>query len=1032
MPKQVYEMNSFDKGIVSAVSDADANKNTLAYSLNLDPAALMGRVDGIEDDVETGDIAALTTQGLVNNTFFQLKDGETAFASSTGSTLATPRLYTDPLGTPATVSGSIMGGLVNSITEFNGMAYYGSAVNTDQPQMFTQYQHQHKTAGSVPAAEFGLAHLDRVAGVQGYSKIALGRNHSNDHKPSTLFAYSYGLGVKDGYADVEVINLETGAVVSLFSEEGIQLKAPQSVCTARGETDSFYILDDDDNLCTIIHVTISAGGTVTENDRWDIEQLIPDTTFAEAIVYPNYPITDIESGGIGASPNDSQRLYLFTYPVNGISWLPSTGYLKAQVIFYVTCDEDKNIAHGMSFEDSASTTTKARLLEFGKKALTPLLYDDGGASTTDYQQAAIFYMTTYLATLVHSWSGRRFGNTYESHHKCGAITLRNVHYDSPVPGSTYVADAVGGYFWDNVEHLYFGASQNIAGDSSHISSYGVHTGSFSTNPSTGAVEISIISNQEISVSGIIAPSLATYDSGDEEGTLVSSCPGFVGGVVSFDFITTAGVSPIILAASETVLVARNMHITTTLANKKSALSSFSSYRYKIAYEYDLTSASPLSGISEELNPSAYWFGSYSENEDNIDGTYEVQSIRFKFELDTAIIDDRVSALLLYRSEVPSHIPSASHTNYRKIARIDITDENEECTVSGDTITISYLDSGEAGPTFSELTGLEEEQKDCTPYWSFSCTGSAMHLIGNCSNVEELDDASTYLFISEIGKPLQFNTAKNFTKLKEVPICGEFWNGRFYVATENYLYKINPNGGLSIEDEIFGSGVEGPDAIYANDYGLVIAGRKQIYYDQGSGLIPIGEAIKKSDQGVGWLDRDTTVAPSASYIEAKQCFVFHHKNGSDYFMYAYNPFKKAWYLWETDSSGGLAVGPNTGLYGVMPGTKTLLKVATDTAKKSWEIITQKLAFPNHTAEAKVYDVRVGITAEEVTSPTVTLEVDGTAASLASVDPRDNKVRVYKTVTPERGSLFQTTVAWDKEVEGVGMTFRPLSGVRSTDL
>jgi hypothetical protein len=1050
MPKQVYEMTNFNKGIVSTVSDADAKKDTLAYSLNLDPCSILGRVDGIQGDVETGDITPTVHQSLKNNTFFQLKDGTTAFASSTGTDPAIPRVYSDPLGSPTTVSGLTNAGLISSISEYNGMVYFSKEATASEPQMFTQYQHKHKGEDNVPPNSFNRAHLDRLLGKQGYTKIATARN-GNDNMPSPIGGVYYALGVKDNYIDVDLINLSTGETTALAKFD-IRFNAPASLCFIRDANCEFYILDDNDNLATIHHIKLSTNGgslAVTRVKKWDIRELRDaSSSNLSSNVYPNVPITDIESGGkVGAG---DQRIYIFSYVATGLS-IVNSGDTEHNVILYTNDNSSRAIFWGVEAGFDDDSFDVPTLLTFPKKPLISLPHVNV-ESSQDYQQCGCLVNFSgtpvwandtagfgYSQAITKGFAMARFGNA-DGTEIMGGIGDNGVIIISPesdvgahLGGVAYVTSI--GTFGDNKECLYMAAmSKHGEDDKTTLSTWEMLSidHSFSNSPDndikierTSATSLGIVGQTCVTVGGPF-----TDDGSYLNGDFCVSFGGFSGGMRTLsytytyddvDYCTIGSNSTVIIEPNEFMLVTRTV-------NQRSSLSATSLYRYKIAYQYDLVANSPLSEPSVDINPALYYFGGEGDANERT-ALYETQSIRLRFTIPTTFIAKRINGIVIYRAEIPGNVANASAANYRRVTKISLTEKNDNLHIDGnENFNISYVDNGEAGETYSEGTGLSESQETCTPSWALSCVGQGSLLIGNCANVEDVDDTSTFLFLSEFGKPLQFNTLMNFVKLREVPVCMQFWNGRFYVATENYLYKINPNGGLAVEDEIFGIGCEGPDAMFANDYGFIIAARQQIYFDTGSGMQPIGEAIKQSDQGVGWLDRDTTVAPNVSYLESKQCFVIHHKNGNAYYLYAYSPIYQAWYLWETLSNGGLCVGPGTGLYGVVSGAKKLWKIATSATRRAWSLVTQKMGFPNQTTESKVYDVRVATLGGIAVN--ASLDVDGVESTLLSNVTHDNRTNVYKCELPARGSLYQVTLGGSTEIEALGVTYRGLTGIRST--
>jgi len=51
MPKDLFEIRSFDKGIALSVDPNDLNENAASYSENVDPFTISGEVVGIPEDI---------------------------------------------------------------------------------------------------------------------------------------------------------------------------------------------------------------------------------------------------------------------------------------------------------------------------------------------------------------------------------------------------------------------------------------------------------------------------------------------------------------------------------------------------------------------------------------------------------------------------------------------------------------------------------------------------------------------------------------------------------------------------------------------------------------------------------------------------------------------------------------------------------------------------------------------------------------------------------------------------------------------
>jgi len=272
-------------------------------------------------------------------------------------------------------------------------------------------------------------------------------------------------------------------------------------------------------------------------------------------------------------------------------------------------------------------------------------------------------------------------------------------------------------------------------------------------------------------------------------------------------------------------------------------------------------------------------------------------------------------------------------------------------------------------------------------------------------------------------PLQFNFGRKFAKLKEKAVCIKYWNGLFYVFTDNYLYRIDPQT-AAVQDEIHGLGVEGQNSAFANDYGIFVAGKNNIYLDVGNGLQPVGNAIKKSLNGIGWDDRYATPTnpPEAFFLEDKNCFcVWYEDTASTAKVWMYRVDTEAWFLQETSATDGHIVLDMDG-----NARSSSKRLYTDTTRRSFNYTSPILSFPHEEMDSKVYEVR---TAYRTTAPTsVTIDVDGVPATTSPVTDTGS-IGLHSEVlnsTNRRGRVFTVNVAGNTTtvIEGIGIVYRTI--------
>ena len=73
----------------------------------------------------------------------------------------------------------------------------------------------------------------------------------------------------------------------------------------------------------------------------------------------------------------------------------------------------------------------------------------------------------------------------------------------------------------------------------------------------------------------------------------------------------------------------------------------------------------------------------------------------------------------------------------------------------------------------------------------NCQINNYHFIGKCKH-PKVDDASTFLFRSKVGKFDTFDWLLDFVKLPTVPTALISFNGRIWAFDDANTYKIEPN------------------------------------------------------------------------------------------------------------------------------------------------------------------------------------------------------------------------------------------------
>ena len=276
--------------------------------------------------------------------------------------------------------------------------------------------------------------------------------------------------------------------------------------------------------------------------------------------------------------------------------------------------------------------------------------------------------------------------------------------------------------------------------------------------------------------------------------------------------------------------------------------------------------------------------------------------------DTSQIPRRASDVLIYRAESPTSNATKPDSLYRLVKQIPLDTVWTTTTTSGVTsATLMHEDTGTKLASFEANSQLAQDLEFTLPNYSVSAQINNYHFIGKCKH-PKVDDASTYLFRSKIGKFDTFDWLLDFVKLPTVPTALMAFNGRIWAFDDANSYKIEPNN-LFIEDIFEGVGCLNEDAIVSTDFGMFFADNKNIYHLTSGMAEPIGESIVRGSDVSGsgnhvaaWQNRDTSYHTRAVYDPTRRSVYFSLK-GTDgkYYIWAWNIPRKRWDLFSFQDS-----------------------------------------------------------------------------------------------------------------------------------
>ena len=260
--------------------------------------------------------------------------------------------------------------------------------------------------------------------------------------------------------------------------------------------------------------------------------------------------------------------------------------------------------------------------------------------------------------------------------------------------------------------------------------------------------------------------------------------------------------------------------------------------------------------------------------------------------DYAQVPKRASAVKVYRAESTSSTNTTPDSVYRLVKVIPFS---KAWTASGVTYSYEFDDTGIKGASFEAESGLAETLEGTLPKYALSAQLNNQHYIGKCWHEGYVNDATSYIFVSKVGKFDVFDWLVDFIKLPTIPTALTSFSGRIYAFDELNTYRIRGGNELFIEDTYEGVGCLNDDAVVSTDFGMFFADNKNIYQHNGQSAEPIGEAIVRGDSAYSWQNRDTSYHTRAMYDATRRSvyFTFKEDGANKYYAWAWNIPRKRW-------------------------------------------------------------------------------------------------------------------------------------------
>ncbi len=383
--------------------------------------------------------------------------------------------------------------------------------------------------------------------------------------------------------------------------------------------------------------------------------------------------------------------------------------------------------------------------------------------------------------------------------------------------------------------------------------------------------------------------------------------------------------------------------------------------------------------------------------EHVVGSSDVESIQIVFKLNKNDISPRAVGLQLYRRGIDAN--GDKETQYH-LAMNDISLLSGWSEISGTNfVSKTIFDQGEQIGLYQDISGLSLNDVTLTtlPNYGISTTINNKNIIGHCFTIEQ-GNMPNRLFASLPGRYNSFkiDDELNTLLLPSKPTAIKGFNGRLFAFEENKMFIINTDA-MIIEDELEGIGCLSQESVVVTEFGMFTANNSNIYHYTGENTIPIASSILKSNNNIGWLEREPTFNPLVAFNSKRDSLivVFRQKNIlsddeinaiveeilesgnpdnlsvfeiieglSPYFAWVYNLRLKRWDLWELPSKAPKAIVADKNGDIIISTDQGLFKYATDEDnKRKWEWVSKQITLGEDNKSKKYYKVKTHSNTDE---------------------------------------------------------------------
>jgi len=442
---------------------------------------------------------------------------------------------------------------------------------------------------------------------------------------------------------------------------------------------------------------------------------------------------------------------------------------------------------------------------------------------------------------------------------------------------------------------------------------------------------------------------------------------------------------------------------------------------------------------------------------NTDGTFNSESITLIIKngaTSLSAIDSRITGINLYLA-VSTDLTAANLGLYKLVQSATMNSLSPDAAYYPTTVigfqsynysTTSFLPEGAdrasyisviaamIGQSYEQITGIPQNADPVILNYNLSAELNGYAFVMN-GYENSLTYSDLMLFRSKAGAFGAFDIINNSMWLGFNPVAVKAFNGKLYIWDTSHTYVVDPDG-LFIQDILPGVGCSNDRSVEAIEveqaHALVWSDANNIYLTQGSGIIPIGDAIKVPAES-GALNWQGIVNSSAIiiYDAVKQLvLIFISKvANTDTQVFAYHIIKKRWdYFPDFAAASTFITGAFMGINGetYAATSANLYNNFGSTSNRAWIYIGSELIMGLAKQPKKYYNFKIDSAGTGTITPYYSINKGSSYRGLTSPDLIQDVSGIWEKQNSIRLKL--TGAVGSCYVNAIELLYRIMDGVR----